>query len=243
MKTCGLTVLVAACVFASCNGANDPVCSKIVDAEIGWWKQREAMIKNTHLNEFDRICANFKYSVQSCTDSAKREEWILNGTITRAEANTPCANLGANHPTACVGNICNWYNVGKCNLQNTGGLCNWYSKDAANTYGVLYGCQRNRCNLGGQGNAKGVCAVSGVANFIECTWCSHMSGRGVGCQRQSLNSTSICAPVDPKHLEAAGISKFTIYRQKNNHRCQCTNATSLCALEIANNKGKYEPAY
>ena len=204
---------------------NHPVCLQILDS---WWSLRETMVNdNPEVTAFDEICQAFQGDQNACRYRTleARQAYVDSGAITEDQVETPCTMLGANSDT-CTGNPCNFYNIGECTLQATGGLCNWWTQEQANEFGVEYGCHRNPCHLGGQGQAADECNDLGVEGLYQCTWCygdGALSGLGMGCQREDEETTAACAPIND-----GSVPQNSIWQLRSNTNCQCSDEINLC---------------
>lgn len=215
-----------------------------------WWNDRVDLIKelkqDNNLITWDTICSKFNGMEEVCHPVGQEREFIYeiyknvgDPPLTSEEMNTPCNMLGAKSKV-CAGNPCNHYNTGKCTLQNTGGLCNWYTKKQASKYGLMYGCQRNRCHLGGLGKIpRKQCEDRSIPGFIGCTYCrgtkdSKLKGKGMGCQRIDVKTSAQCAPIN------SGIPPDdTVWMLKKKKKCQCSDDTLVCSKEVESMNTKF----
>lgn len=208
-----------------------PSCFQILQT---WWKER--IDHPFPQSIWDITCKKFNNDRQACVYK-KRDYYFKKGIINEYERDSvSCLILGA-HSKKCISNPCSHYNIGKCTIQQTGGLCNWFTKKEAKKYNLQYGCHTNPCHIGGLGKTSSKnCIERGIPGFINCTYCSgkKLKGKGMGCQRTDVTTSSQCAPVN------SGIPpKNTIYRHISKKNCQCTNINSFCKIDI--NNGNYVP--
>jgi hypothetical protein len=236
---------------------NHPVCYEIAKT---WWPSREEDKTRAVLTAMDTECSVFSNEATACNDKSQRPTSSSSGTpYTSAQMNAACTMVGA-HDKRCIGNPCNSFNIGTCDLQSTGGQCRWYAKDSLEFAAYQkwrvnngmdqvagFGCYRNPCNQPGLDQTIKIneCAARSHPgkNGWECTWCggakdSKLFGLGMGCQATTATTKAVCAPVS-----SSAVSRVSVEMAIANNNCQCSTDYTWCKKAVDDARTTFIPRY
>jgi hypothetical protein len=214
-------------------GKNHEVCKQILE---DWWPERKAQLGND-VTDLDQQCATYSDDFEACNSVSNREAY--SGKVPSATLNAACTTQG-HHDKTCISNLCNSYNNGLCNLQNTGGQCNWLTADQVKTANKFlgyqhyagYGCYRNPCNQPGAGKLSQSTCAAKTNGLLSCTWCSNIGG-GMGCQATTPTTGASCATV--KASSAVPVS--SIWQLVGKKGCQCSDVYRACSAAVSESRG------